>query len=330
MDILQSCILTLIACIYTALHLDILSKPIWQRFLVEKGKWVVITLLAPEISLYTAASQLYYAWSLKSALRKIQKERQSSNRTADADFEITLKYAFFVVMGAVRFDVHEILSIEDLDEDIWKRYKDSNEHQRSVRPGPAAIISLAAKGHWVKIRTGEIDDKSKANTFQKGLVIIQVLWMVVQCATRAIFGLPLTLLEIHTMVHVICAFLLYACWFKKPLDIQEPTIIQPHSFISELSIMLQRQFYSGMSYKLAIFPEKQQSDQSPPTGAKGEPMRWIEPEPGTHEAGYTFFTMPHNFPWDLHRPFLRTDDTVSKMMGCDPFGFSKQRKRWPG
>ena len=71
-DILQSCILTLVACIYTALHLDVPIKTAWHEVLLYKLKWTAITLFAPEISLYMAADQLQQAWSLKAKLRALQ------------------------------------------------------------------------------------------------------------------------------------------------------------------------------------------------------------------------------------------------------------------
>ncbi|KAH7459869.1 hypothetical protein FOMA001_g19865 [Fusarium oxysporum f. sp. matthiolae] len=214
MDILQSCILTLVACIYTALHLDVPKKTTWHYLLLEKVKWVTITLFAPEISVYMAAVQLKKALDLKSALRKIQKQKQSSNWTIEADFGINLKYAFFIVMGAVRFDVHDILSFPDLDKSARKLFQQSSVNRNSVRPSPAFICTLAERGHWIKVRKKDVDDKSKADVIQKTLVVIQVLWMVMQCIARRMSDLPLSLLEIHTMVHVICATLLYACWFK--------------------------------------------------------------------------------------------------------------------
>ena len=85
MDILQSCILTLVACIYTALHLDVPGKTTWQFLLREKSKWVAITLFAPELAVFVAASQLRYAWDLRSALRKIQKEKQAANWQPEAE-----------------------------------------------------------------------------------------------------------------------------------------------------------------------------------------------------------------------------------------------------
>ncbi|KAM0547470.1 hypothetical protein ACHAPJ_010343 [Fusarium lateritium] len=43
--------------------------------------------------------------------------------------------------------------------------------------------------------------------------------------------------------------------------------------------MLQKELYSHMSYKLALFPPKQQDGQTTPINTNGQPMRWIMPEP---------------------------------------------------
>ena len=58
-DILWSCLVTLTACIYTAVHLNVPSahESIWA-FLGRKIKWVAVALFAPEILLYTAYAQL--------------------------------------------------------------------------------------------------------------------------------------------------------------------------------------------------------------------------------------------------------------------------------
>ncbi|RKK13392.1 hypothetical protein BFJ63_vAg991 [Fusarium oxysporum f. sp. narcissi] len=281
-DILESCIFTLIACVFTALHLDIIPNPTWQRLLLEKIKWVLLTIVVPEISLLTASNQIGCAWALKSKLKKIQKQQKSSISSPEADFEINLKYAYFIVMGGLRFDVNDILSIPDLDPSAEKLFKDPEPQngrkpvRKAVRAGPPAIVALANKGHWIKVLEKDIDDKSKAGIFQKALVLIQVLWMIMQCVCRFVFGLPLTLLEIHTMLHVIFAIIQYCYWIKKPLDVQEPIVVQPHGFEAELAIMLQKQFYSRMSYSLALFPSRQTPEQPPPQGPLGSQMRWID------------------------------------------------------
>lgn len=249
MDILQSCLLTLVACIYTALHLNVPEKTAWYQILWSKTQWVALTLFAPEIVLYMAADQLQRAWALRRKLRDLQ----SRSDTVDKSFNFDLKYAFFVVMLGVHIDVEEILSLPDLDPSAYTRFANMPS-PRTASISPRGLIRLAEKGHWLYISRKRIDDKSKADYIQKALVLTQILWMVTQCVTRYMNDLPLTLLEIHTVVHVICAVFLYACWFQKPLNVQEPEVVNPSQFLGEAAAMVQQQFYSSWSNELAIFP----------------------------------------------------------------------------
>lgn len=72
MDILQSCVLTLVACVYTALHHNVPNKRSWSNLLVEKARSVFVTVVAPEIALISAALQFFQAWKFKSAMIDLQ------------------------------------------------------------------------------------------------------------------------------------------------------------------------------------------------------------------------------------------------------------------
>lgn len=72
MAILQTCILTLVACIYTALHLNVPKDAGWRSVLWAKTKWAILTLLAPELVLFAAGRQYYEASRLKSELKHLQ------------------------------------------------------------------------------------------------------------------------------------------------------------------------------------------------------------------------------------------------------------------
>lgn len=72
MDILQSCILTL-ACIYTALHLDVPKRTSSWRLSITKFKWVAIALFVPELPVFMAADQL------RQELRELKQRDESSN-----------------------------------------------------------------------------------------------------------------------------------------------------------------------------------------------------------------------------------------------------------
>lgn len=123
-------------------------------------------------------------------------------------------------MGGLRFDVSDILSLQDIDPSAKKLFNGPKNGRKTVRAGPGAILLLAREGHWIKIQQNEIDDKSKANIFQKALVLIQVLWMCMQCFWRGAYGFPITLLEFHTMLHVAFAVFQYCLWIKVRMSAQ--------------------------------------------------------------------------------------------------------------
>ena len=70
-----------------------------------------------------------------------------------------------------------------------------------------------------------LQDKSKANGLAKSLVCLQASWFCVQCLVRVGQALPVTLLEINTFAHSVCALLVYILWWSKPLDVEQPTYL---------------------------------------------------------------------------------------------------------
>ncbi len=109
-----------------------------------------------------------------------------------------LKFGFFVCMGGL---------------EMWHRNPEGDEALRTL--SPAGVRELAKVNiEPLKVSRSLILDRSKADTIQKALVLLQVSWMAIQCIARKAYGLPLTLLELHTMVHVVCAAALYGFWFE--------------------------------------------------------------------------------------------------------------------
>ena len=70
-----------------------------------------------------------------------------------------------------------------------------------------------------------LQEKSKANGLAKSLVCLQASWFCVQCLVRVGQALPVTLLEINTFAHSVCALLVYILWWYKPLDVEQPTYL---------------------------------------------------------------------------------------------------------
>lgn len=48
--------------------------------------------------------------------------------------------------------------------------------------------------------------------------------MMIQTIARKVAGLPVTLLELNTLVHIGCAIILYLLWWCKPQDVSEPIV----------------------------------------------------------------------------------------------------------
>src|SRR3954468_14912040 len=69
MAIIQSCIVTLIACIYTAIHLNVPEKTDWWSLLLTKARWVSLALIAPEIVVLSAARQFLKALRLRNQIK---------------------------------------------------------------------------------------------------------------------------------------------------------------------------------------------------------------------------------------------------------------------
>ena len=84
---------------------------------------------------------------------------------------------------------------------------------------PDAVLSFARRGTFFDISSEEVADRSKADLIAKGLICLQVIWFLIQCVARKAAGYPLVLLEVHTMVHVVCALLMYALWLEVSLEI---------------------------------------------------------------------------------------------------------------
>lgn len=143
-------------------------------------------------------------------------------------------YGHFAVMGGFVVDVSHL----------------HNSLSR-VTISPKGIAFLASHGHFLGIPESTIRDKSKADILAKVLVCVQVAWMLVQTIGRKVVGYPITLLEVHTLVHVACAIAMYGLWFQKPLDIRDPAWVNASAFQDLLALMLVRNYGYGAKWHLA-------------------------------------------------------------------------------
>ena len=89
---------------------------------------------------------------------------------------------------------------------------------------PKGIVLLAEIGLLPRFSKQDAQDRSRADAIAKSISCLQASWFFIQGVARVCAGLPLTLLELHTMTHIICALVMYAIWFSKPYGATSPMI----------------------------------------------------------------------------------------------------------
>ncbi|KAF8542567.1 hypothetical protein BDD12DRAFT_728609, partial [Trichophaea hybrida] len=199
--LLWSGLVTFGLCIWKAIHPDVIpcSKPLdrfWNRLL-----WLVLAAIFPEIILVIAFSQYHQAHEL----HNIWCEQYPDT--------MGLQGGFFVLMGGY--------IIQRADDILATDNKQSVPFTTTLTPegfkwllkkenlkGLCETILLSRNPFDMK----EVEDKGKADDISKALVSIQALWMTAQCVARKLDGLPVTLLEIHVLIHIAYTAFIYAFW----------------------------------------------------------------------------------------------------------------------
>lgn len=197
-------------------HINIFERPTIGRILVRKVIWVLVGLAAPEIIIWRALEQWREARAILAAVAEVTSatttlvpgEKRSwlarwwsSPPGSDDDFG--METAFFIGMGGFaigprgcsnhRFTVTSTGLVRLLQERVIT---------------PESLVGLKR----------DIADKGKADMMMRFLVCTQGLWMLLQFVARKADGYPITLIELHTIVHVACAAVIYGFWWNKPFD----------------------------------------------------------------------------------------------------------------
>lgn len=103
---------------------------------------------------------------------------------------------------------------------------------------PEGVRLFSFLGRLPHIQESQIRDKSKADGLAKAIVCLQAGWMILQVIARVNQHLPVSLLEINTIGHVLCALLLYLLWWNKPLEVKDPIVLPREEWMDPyLSLM---------------------------------------------------------------------------------------------
>ncbi|KAL2353190.1 hypothetical protein BJ546DRAFT_846997 [Cryomyces antarcticus] len=186
-DLLLSCLTTLSLCAWTAYHPNVNPHHSRVRSFLRRLWWMTVAIFVPEIVLFCA-------WEQRSTF--------GVHSTLTKTFHPwTMEQAFFAVSGGLVVDASS----------FW--------HQPNLTFTPIGVLELAKAGILPDIASTAVEDKSKADTIAKAFVCLQAGWFFIQGMARLFQHLPLTLLEVHTLTHIACAFGMYILWMKKPYDV---------------------------------------------------------------------------------------------------------------
>jgi len=81
-------------------------------------------------------------------------------------------------------------------------------------------LDKAGEIEWPTITEKEIQDRSKADIFSKGIVLVQTTWFVIQCISRFATKLAVTELEVVTLAFALLNVITYWLWWDKPSDVR--------------------------------------------------------------------------------------------------------------
>lgn len=151
--------------------------------------------------------------------------------------EWTMVHGFYAGMGGFVIDLD--------DDDISKDNLVPGHTPRRLTLTPRGVLLLAQCGLLPRLTKDEIKDKSKADSIAKTLVLLQAGWLIVQLIGRVAQKLPVTLLEVNTLGHVVCAFIIYMMWWHKPRQVETPTRLHGEQIKSIASYMLISSSASG-------------------------------------------------------------------------------------
>ena len=191
LGLIISCALTLVLCVWSALHLNIpASHEPFGRAFWRNICWILAGIYAPELVVFTAWRQ----WSSANLLSEIV-EKSRPKEFLSGRFKWTRTHSFFACTGGFAFE------IPDDTTRITPLFLPKRCPKRLTLTARGVAV-LAECGHLPHVREEDIEDKSKANNLAKSLVVMQALWMLLQVLGRLIARLPVTLLEVNTVAHV--------------------------------------------------------------------------------------------------------------------------------
>ncbi|KAL8829996.1 MAG: hypothetical protein Q9191_001692 [Dirinaria sp. TL-2023a] len=250
-SLVSNCVLTLTICVYTAMYLSVPPRnesPV--QFWLRNIRWALLGIFGPELVLFIAWKQYLSAKSLVRRAQNGFRGRENSrwgglneNHSDEVTHSVTLWIRCCVLSWAQ--EAAERLSTHRESRGLWTLVHgfyagmggfDFPLRNLTTTSGTSIFefdckrLTLTARGVALladcnllpDIERQFLNDKSKSDGLSKFLACLQAAWLIVQVIGRLVLGLQITLLEINTLGHVFCVFVIYLLWWHKPRMVLEP------------------------------------------------------------------------------------------------------------
>ncbi|KAK3307678.1 uncharacterized protein B0T15DRAFT_484731 [Chaetomium strumarium] len=257
LTLVYGCLSTIFASTWTVLHLNVPGPhDEWWRKALRKAKWMAVTVLFPEFVFSKAVCELRMAVAnlrdMHEAMKKARAElrwedsvqREYPRRSARTRTRKVPRNRRPQSSGGASQDSHDKGEVRRR----WTLVHCLYANMGGLVPYPTQGIGSGSGGpgaqpvttpmlaetirrggcdslkHFVLDRA-DIEDKSKADWLLRTIAVMQIVWLVLNVAARAIARVPVTQLEIATVAFSITAIATYAANWWKPKDIGQPTAL---------------------------------------------------------------------------------------------------------
>ena len=204
LDILWSCITTILLCSWSILCLNI-PEPEAGRwsFLKYKLRWQLFAIFFPEVVTSMAAEQ----W--ESANQSVQEFKRLGFP------QWTMRHAFFADMGGF------ILQSPDMA-------------QFPIDGEQIAYLVEHKYLQYPEVDETTLSERNKADGFARLVTCVQIAWFSIQCLARWQQQITISTLELTTFAMILATLNSLFFWYHKPLDAETPIVIEMECQISEI------------------------------------------------------------------------------------------------
>ncbi|KAI0062799.1 hypothetical protein BV25DRAFT_1825343 [Artomyces pyxidatus] len=275
--IIWSSLVTIIACVWTAIHRNIprpKGRTHWFRHaldrVLEAAKIVVVTLLVPEWVLAWALRQYLSARTfgreLQKACEQTTQEKTSVGENSDTGERERpgSRSSDHGTVGVDQQPDHSPLLPGKYDghlkdDDLTTRHGFYTimggfhlyDKGQPIHPlSQNEVLDLVKTGDIVPPTDEELRGWSQGDTLSKTIAVVQTLWFFVQATARHLEGLPITQLEVMTLAYATMTVAMYFAWWCKPKNVGVPTRVtvkMPHDLPEAIPVKPQKWYWHVVS-----------------------------------------------------------------------------------